>query len=560
VSKFLQLEQKIIAGVACEADFEGFDPKDVFRIKEAVPMQHRGLLCPSEIEAALALVGDGPATKAPAPAMSPEEASRAARTKSLIFNVQLGDRMGDVIISNPADAKRAGGAGWELQHWIAAGAPYLWCHDPYDGGVVGKCSNTRPEKVRATLENGEVVKAWALVSDVEFLADDRLEHAVESWAMVEAGFTASSVGFIPKVTKYIEDEEERATWGLGRWGALICSQELLECSHVLIPANPWSLEVDRANGKAIVDVARKMVGRGLLTAARADRLQQAVERRARTAVVVPDLGKMLAPKLAAAKMLSGKPCEGLECMAASGGETKSGAPALVLGGRDEPERMIPLPQGMKIPTAVLSLAGAPGSQALVISLGVDTIDPDEFGRRLSQNREAVADAVRAALATPGKSHDCGCGAKTLQQQLTDAKAAQATAEARVRELEALPEIRNVLAVRRAMDAGSEVVEHLATALEGADEILNDNVEPVETRSNVPLDLQPMLADPTLLRAVEPLMRWVAAKARSGAPRSAAASLAPKPRVASDSALVADLNAAVADCQSARVALGARSAT
>lgn len=500
--KFKELELRIAAGIATEEDFRDFADADVRRIKKELPYVARGLSSAAQIDAALAPLVDGPAAKAVVPNDDPVAAAdRAARTRSLIFNVQLGDRMGDVIISNPADAEKAGGAGWELQHWIAAGAPYLWCHDPYDGGAVGRCSNTRAQRVSVTLATGKVVKAWALVSDVEFLADDNLEHSMESWAMVQAGFTASSVGFIPKVTKFIEDEDDRAAWGLGRWGVLYCTTELLECSHVLIPANPWSIEVGKANGKAIEAAVRKMQGQGLLSASRADRLVAHVAKRAKASVVVPDLGKLLAPRLAAGETHAGRSCQGLECMAAQDDELAPGrltdmlnsmADTIGRGGVD----LEALRRGHDKPEAVIALT----------ETALDPGRPPQF----------VGLEVRHV-----KTHDCGCGAKTLEQKLV-------AAEARVRELEAAPAIRNALAVRRAMDFQSEALEQLQLALEDEDGTagVEEGIESAPARSTFTADLELVLADATLARALEPLVHQLALKASRAQPRSAAPAAAP----------------------------------
>lgn len=54
---------------------------------------------------------------------------------------------------------------------------------------------------------------------------------------------AVSVGFQPRETMVIQDEDERAALGLGKYGVVYTSQDLLELSAVSIPANPDARQI-----------------------------------------------------------------------------------------------------------------------------------------------------------------------------------------------------------------------------------------------------------------------------------------------------------------------------
>jgi hypothetical protein len=162
-------------------------------------------------------------------------------------------------------------------------------------------------------------------------------------------------------------------------------------------------------------------------------------------------------------------------------------------------------------------------------------------------REA-ADNPRRAVANPSGDHDCGCGAKTLEQKLV-------AAEARVRELEAAPAIRNALAVRRAMDFQSEALEQLQLALEDEDGTagVEEGIESAPARSTFTADLELVLADVTLARALEPLVHQLAMKARPARSAPVAEPLPPLDPDARQKALAAALLATAADMRASRAA-------
>ncbi len=236
-----ELELAIAMGSATLEDFEGFEPEEVIEMKHALPYQERVI----------------PAAVFKAP--TPEQI--AAKTLSMIFNVQVPDRMGDLLLSNPADAKKYGGKGWETDRFLHAGGPYLHGHD--HAFTVGKVLELRIEKVSMPNDRASTDKAQhnpkkphksfhALTGDVQFLDSEVLPFSQGDFLLTLEGLTASSVGYIPKVRTYIDDEKEREKLGLGIFGSVQSTMELLEISKVAVPANQWS-----AGSKAIDDLVAK---------------------------------------------------------------------------------------------------------------------------------------------------------------------------------------------------------------------------------------------------------------------------------------------------------------
>lgn len=68
----------------------------------------------------------------------------------------------------------------------------------------------------------------------------------------------NSVGFSPKRVIYVEDDEERAELGLGRWGAILDDNLLLEDSPTLIGANSGALVALNSRAKKAGLTARDM--------------------------------------------------------------------------------------------------------------------------------------------------------------------------------------------------------------------------------------------------------------------------------------------------------------
>lgn len=92
-------------------------------------------------------------------------------------------------------------------------------------------------------------------NDVDFqgpalrLLETFADKEVWDWAdvvfrLLDSGFMRSgSVGFFPGRIVIPEDDTERTEMGLGRWGAVLEHNELIEHSHVSVPANPGAHEV-----------------------------------------------------------------------------------------------------------------------------------------------------------------------------------------------------------------------------------------------------------------------------------------------------------------------------
>jgi hypothetical protein len=132
------------------------------------------------------------------------------------------DRMGDVISPD----------GWDLEHF-RKNPVIMWGHG--GGGVLdGDEPIGRAEKVR--VEKGK------LVADIRFAVEES-DRAARKFRLANSGYIkAGSVGFKPKVVERVDDEDERRKLGLGKFGVLYRSQELLEFSLVAVPANPHALQ------------------------------------------------------------------------------------------------------------------------------------------------------------------------------------------------------------------------------------------------------------------------------------------------------------------------------
>jgi len=109
---------------------------------------------------------------------------------------------------------------------------------------------TLSEKVAMRVEEDYTGPAlWAMgvfaTREVSAFADD-------TFKLIKAGFLKMvSVGFFPGTVTRVDDEAERARLGLGRWGAILGNNELIEWSPVPVPANPGAhmiLESAKAAG------------------------------------------------------------------------------------------------------------------------------------------------------------------------------------------------------------------------------------------------------------------------------------------------------------------------
>lgn len=237
-----QLELAIAGGTATELDFEGFAPADVFDIKRALPSVQR---FSSAIKA-----------------HDPE-----AKTVEMIFNVQVVDRMGDLVISNPPDAAKWGGEGWDLTYWELGGSPYLHVHNHHL--VVGRVLSTKVQKVAVPKADHKSGKAWALTGIVQFFDSAKLPFSEADYLLATEGIGNSSVGFMPKMYVWVEDEKERQKLGLGKWGAVLPWSEMLEISFAPVPANQVSnlLTAPGDAEKAVDQALSQFVDEGKLSKA-----------------------------------------------------------------------------------------------------------------------------------------------------------------------------------------------------------------------------------------------------------------------------------------------------
>lgn len=266
-----QLELAIAGGTASLKDFEGWDPEVVLEIKQALPVQYR----PAVLVEHVPLLGKAMVY----PAMASDDPRRESRTVDLAANVQVPDRMGDLILSDPKDAAKYDGEGWITEYFDLAGGPYLYLHDPYL--VVGKVEGHKIAKVEVPERDAARGKAAALVISTRFFDSDLVPWARAAWLLTAEGITASSVGFRPKKIVLIEDEKERQKLGLGKFGWLVVTQELLEVSKAPIPANQVSvgLPTKAARGeqeKTVEAALRRFVERGELSQAEASDFRRAV--------------------------------------------------------------------------------------------------------------------------------------------------------------------------------------------------------------------------------------------------------------------------------------------
>lgn len=89
-----------------------------------------------------------------------------------------------------------------------------------------------------------------------FAMAEQSEEADRVFRLVRAGFLKTgSVGFFPMEIIIIDDAEERADLGLGRWGVIFNRSKLIEFSMVSVPANPGAHTLSAVKALTEVDVA-----------------------------------------------------------------------------------------------------------------------------------------------------------------------------------------------------------------------------------------------------------------------------------------------------------------
>ena len=331
---------------------------------------------------------------------------------TLIAATAMVARDGDIIVLDPGEAEQMGGKGLVTHHFDAAGSPYLWMHDQYVGAV-GKVESHRLQRIKAKMPDGKTTRTWAWLIDVRFFNDDSSPYAKPAWLLTLNGLRASSFGWITR--GYVRpDEDQRVKLGLAPWGVLITTAEALEVSKVIIPADPWALGAESGREwRTFEGQARQVLADGVerkvLTARQVDEFL-------RKAPLSPaEAATRLTAKVRATVPMMGRECTGLECLGAT------------------------------------------------------------------ESSEGVQRAFREALATPDAGTrpetparaDCGCGARTLQEQLATIRSERDELQRRLRVAEGDPQTLAWGLVNRAMAAAAEASELLALAVDGAEDDVTD---------------------------------------------------------------------------------------
>lgn len=199
------------------------------------------------------------------------KASDKPRTKSYVFSDETVDRMGDVILVG----------GWNLDNY-KKNPVILWGHN----------AGAPPIGTASRVKTARIDGKRALVGDVTFLEAEVNPQAEIIWRLADAGALRTvSVGFKPIEASWGDDvtEKERNKYGVGKYGVLYRSSELLETSLVSVPANPGAVEMG----------LKDLVSKGVITDADAAEwldeyptTEEAALDRARAAVrSVVDFGK-----------------------------------------------------------------------------------------------------------------------------------------------------------------------------------------------------------------------------------------------------------------------------
>lgn len=142
------------------------------------------------------------------------------RTISYLVSDETVDRMGDIIRVK----------GWDLENY-RKNPVILWSHDGKSVPPIGRANNVRrrygPDR---------------LTADIEFAPAEAHEFADTIYQLASRGFIrATSVGFLPTETEEV-NEKQREALGVGPYGQIFSSAELMEISVVAVPANPSALQ------------------------------------------------------------------------------------------------------------------------------------------------------------------------------------------------------------------------------------------------------------------------------------------------------------------------------
>jgi len=153
-------------------------------------------------------------------ASEPISVNEESRTISYLVSDETPDRVGDIIRVR----------GWDIASY-KRNPVVLWAHDGKSVPPIGKANNVRRRYGPARL-----------TADIEFAPKEAHEFADTIYQLASRGFVrATSVGFMPRETEEV-DEKKREKLGLGPYGQLYTSTELMEISVVAVPANPSALQ------------------------------------------------------------------------------------------------------------------------------------------------------------------------------------------------------------------------------------------------------------------------------------------------------------------------------
>jgi hypothetical protein len=147
------------------------------------------------------------------------------------------DRDGDIIRQN-----------WELAEFLKN--PIILFGHQWFAAPIGVSLIT---EVRDRLDDD--FQGRALFMLLMFATAEQSEEADRVFRLIKAGFLKTgSVGFRPIEILIIDDAEERASLGLGRWGVIFNRSALIEFSMVSVPANPGAHTLSAVKALTEVDV------------------------------------------------------------------------------------------------------------------------------------------------------------------------------------------------------------------------------------------------------------------------------------------------------------------
>ena len=169
---------------------------------------------------------------------------------------QTSDRDNDEIMAD----------GWELGHFLEH--PVLLSSHDYGGGSMGGGSGLMRQIGRWRDVHTHALSKSEDTPDDTFELRGRPQYMVGKgnpeadwgWELAKAGMAAYSVGFIATT----EPEEIKGSNGR-RKGLRFVGQELIECSHVIIPAHPDALQraISKSSGPAdpsVLAIMQRMQG------------------------------------------------------------------------------------------------------------------------------------------------------------------------------------------------------------------------------------------------------------------------------------------------------------